>query len=331
MKDMRKSPLIIVTGGAGFIGSCFLWQLNQKGLNQIILIDESDSEAKEKNLRNKQFIDYIDKKDFIAKIKKNSFSKGVQAVFHIGACSSTTETSQDYLWQNNLEYSKTLCQWSLENNALFYYASSAAAYGNGSFGYSDDDKLTPKLKPLNLYGQSKQLFDLWAIENKIIKEITGFRYFNVFGPNEYHKKDMRSLVVKAFEQIKKDKKIRLFKSYKKEYADGEQKRDFIYIKDVIDLMWQFYQAPHIKGIYNLGAGKARTWNDLAKAIFTALNLPVNIEYIDMPKEIKDKYQYFTQADLTKLKSTGLKYNPLPLEESVKDYVINYLEKGFACL
>lgn len=328
---MAKSPIIILTGGAGFIGSCFLWKLNCKGYKNIIVVDEFDSRSREKNLAHKNFLDCLDKDNFIKKVEKRSFFKDFQAVFHIGACSSTTETNQDFLWQNNLEYSKTLCQWSLENKALFYYASSAATYGDGALGYSDDDKLTPQLKPLNLYGKSKQLFDLWAIENKITKEITGFRYFNVFGPNEYHKGNMRSLVVKAFEQIKKDGKIRLFKSYKKAYRDGEQKRDFIYVKDTVELMWEFYQNPQIKGIYNIGSGQARTWNDLASSIFKALNLPVKIEYIDMPEEIKDKYQYFTQANLTKLKSTGLKYNPATLEESVKDYAINYLEKGFAYL
>lgn len=328
---MQNKSHIILTGGAGFIGSCFLWKLNSEGYNNIIVVDELDSSLKEKNLVEKNFLDFLNKNDYIKKIQKNSFSKNIQAVFHIGACSSTTETNQDFLWQNNLEYSKTLCQWSLENKVQFYYASSAATYGDGNLGYSDKDSLISKLKPLNLYGKSKQLFDLWVIEKKIVDEVTGFRYFNVFGPNEYHKGTMRSLVVKAFEQIKKDSKIRLFKSYKKEYQDGEQKRDFIYVKDTIDLMWKFYQNPQIKGIYNIGNGQARTWNDLAKAIFKALKLPVNIEYIDMPEEIKDKYQYFTQADLTKLKKTKLKYQPLSLEDSVADYVLNYLEKKQAHL
>jgi len=327
----QDKKMIVLTGGAGFIGSCFLSKLNQLGEPQVLVVDHDDSEVKMANLKGKLFLDFVEKKNFIDEIKKGKFPKAVKAIFHIGACSSTTETDKEYLRQNNLEYSKTLAKWALDEKIPFFYASSAATYGAGEQGYSDADSQIPKLKPLNLYGQSKQDFDLWLLEKKLTNSVVGFKYFNVYGPNEYHKEEMRSLVVKAYQQIKKDKKIRLFKSYKPEFNDGEQKRDFVYIKDVVDLMWEFYQNQQLKGIYNVGSGRARTWNDLAKAIFTALNLPIKIEYIDMPEEIKDKYQYFTEADLSKLKKTGLKYSPRTLEVAVADYVQNYLEKDFAIL
>lgn len=316
---------VILTGGAGFIGSCFLWKLNQAGENIVIVVDELDSDLKKKNLEGKKYSEYLAKEDFIQKLCQGAISTQAKALFHIGACSSTMETDADYLKKNNFEYSKTLAEWALANNIPFYYASSAATYGDGGLGYSDDDSLTPKLKPLNLYGQSKHKFDAWLIENKLTDKVVGFRYFNVFGPNEYHKGEMRSLVVKAYEQIKRDGKIRLFKSYKPEYKDGEQKRDFVYIKDVVNLMYEFYHEGKVKGIFNVGTGKARTWNDLAKAIFTALDKKSNIEYIDMPELIKDKYQYFTQADLAKLKKTGINYSFTPLEEAIADYVKNYLD------
>jgi ADP-L-glycero-D-manno-heptose 6-epimerase len=324
-----SDDLIILTGGAGFIGSCFLSKLNQQGENNILVVDELGDALKEKNLLNKQFIDLIEKDSFIGQVKKRKIKSKVKAIFHIGACSSTMETNQDYLRENNYEYSKILAEWALEQGIWFHYASSAATYGDGSLGYSDEDSASFKLKPLNLYGNSKQMFDLWLINRKLTSKVIGYKYFNVFGPNEYHKGEMRSLVVKAYQQIKQDRKIRLFKSYKPEYKDGEQKRDFVYIKDVIDLMFAFYQHPEVKGIYNVGTGHARTWNDLAHAIFSALKLPLNIEYIDMPEQIKDKYQYFTQADLSKLKRSGLKYSFQSLEDSVADYVINFLEKGFS--
>lgn len=328
---MSKDDLIILTGGAGFIGSCFLAKLNQEGEKNIIVVDHLDSALKKKNLKEKTYKDYFDKKDFIKVLKEGKIPAAIKAVFHIGACSSTLETDANYLQQNNFEYSKILAEWALSSNVAYYYASSAATYGDGSLGYSDEDSAALKLKPLNLYGQSKQDFDLWVINNNLSNKIVGFKYFNVFGPNEYHKEEMRSLVVKAYEQIKKDGKIRLFKSYKPEYKDGEQKRDFIYIKDVINLMYNFYQNGRVKGIFNVGAGRARTWNDLAKAIFSALGMKPKIEYIEMPEQIKDKYQYFTEADLSKLMKTGVNYAITSLENSVADYVRNYLEKGFACL
>ncbi|MFH1347958.1 MAG: ADP-glyceromanno-heptose 6-epimerase [Candidatus Margulisiibacteriota bacterium] len=328
---MSKDDLIILTGGAGFIGSCFLWKLNQEDEKNIIVVDHNDSAVKMKNLDGKKYADYLEKDDFIKEVKRDKLPKNIKAIFHVGACSSTTETNAEYLESNNTEYSRILCGYSLIHNIPFYYASSAATYGDGSQGYSDEDKATPKFSPMNLYGKSKHDFDLWVIDHKLTDKVVGFKYFNVFGPNEYHKGDMRSVVVKAYEQIKKDGKMRLFKSYKPEYKDGEQKRDFVYIKDCVDLMYKFYQNGKVKGIFNLGTGKARTWNNLAKAIFSALGIPPNIEYIDMPEAIKDKYQYFTEADLGKLKRAGMRPKFTSLENAVEDYVKNYLEKDFARL
>lgn len=326
-----ENGLIILTGGAGFIGSCFLWKLNRENRSNIIVVDHLDSDIKKKNMDNKKYVDYFEKDDFIRDVKKGKKPKKVSAVFHIGACSSTMETNAEYLQRNNYEYSKILAEWALKEDIEYYYASSAATYGDGSLGYSDEDAASLKLAPLNLYGRSKQLFDLWLVTNDLTDKVVGWKYFNVFGPNEYHKEAMSSLVVKAYGQIKKDGKIRLFKSYKPEYGDGEQKRDFIYVKDAVDIMFKFYENKRVKGIFNLGTGQARTWNDLARAIFAALNSGPNIEYIDMPESIKDKYQYFTEADLTKLKKTGLDIKFTTLEDGVADYVKSYLEKGFARL
>ncbi|OGC15218.1 ADP-glyceromanno-heptose 6-epimerase [candidate division WOR-1 bacterium RIFOXYC2_FULL_37_10] len=323
--------MIILTGGAGFIGSCFLSKLNENGENDVIIIDNLGEDNKWKNLSGKSFFDYIAKDEFIENLNKFKPHKKIKAIFHIGACSCTTETDASYLIKNNYEYSKKLLIWALENNIPFYYASSAATYGDGRSGYSDSDENTLALLPLNMYGYSKHLFDLWVIKNKLSDKIVGFKYFNVFGPNEYHKGDMRSLVVKAYQQIKKDGKIKLFKSYNPAYKDGEQKRDFIYIKDVVELMYYFYSKTTVKGIYNVGTGKARTWNDLAKAIFSALGISPDIEYIEMPEAIKDKYQYFTQADTSKLRSSNINIAFTSLENSVADYVGNYLEKGFSCI
>ncbi|MFA6431087.1 MAG: ADP-glyceromanno-heptose 6-epimerase [Candidatus Margulisiibacteriota bacterium] len=318
---------IVVTGAAGFIGSDFIWKLNQEGESDILAVDFFGGKKESKNLAGKHLLDYLEADTFIEKINKGLFNKNTKAIFHIGACSSTTETDEAYLSKNNYEYTKSLAIWALDNKVPFYYASSAATYGDGSNGYSDADSSILTLKPLNLYGNSKQLFDLWLLNHKLTDKVVGFKYFNVFGPNEYHKGDMRSVVLKGFEQIKKEGKIRLFKSYRPDYMNGEQKRDFVYIKDVVDLMYAFYLNGSVKGIYNVGTGKARSWNDLASAIFSALNLPVNIEYIDMPENLKEKYQYFTEADLNKLNHCGIAFNPLPLEKSVADYVKNYLDKG----
>ncbi len=317
---------IVVTGGAGFIGSCLVWKLNSAGLSDIIVVDHLDSSRKWRNLAGKEVQDCVDKDKFILDLEKNKFKGKLDAVIHMGACSSTLETNLTYLMENNYMYSKRLAQWCLGARVQFLYASSAATYGNGDFGYSDDDKATLKLKPLNMYGYSKQLFDLWLIKNRLSNKVAGFKFFNVFGPNEYHKEEMRSVIAKNFDSVVKEKKIRLFRSYRNDFADGEQKRDFIYVKDAVDIVYYFLEHKSKKGIFNAGSGKARSWNDLAKAMFGALGLKPNIEYIDMPLEIRGKYQYFTQADLRKLKSTGFKHKFHSLEDAVKDYA-GYLKDG----
>jgi ADP-L-glycero-D-manno-heptose 6-epimerase len=317
---------IVVTGGAGFIGSCLVWKLNSQGLTDIIVVDHLDSSRKWRNLVGKEVLDYIDKDKFLVDLEKNKFKGRLDAVIHMGACSSTLETNATYLMENNYMYSKRLAQWCLGQKVQFLYASSAATYGSGEFGYSDEDKFTLKLKPLNMYGYSKQLFDLWLIKNRLASKVVGFKFFNVFGPNEYHKEEMRSVIAKNFETIVKEKKIRLFKSYKKEYSDGQQKRDFIYVKDAVDIVYYFLEHKSKKGIFNVGSGNARSWNDLARAIFSALGIKPKIEYIEMPPEIRDKYQYFTQADLKKLKRAGCKHKFMSLEAAVKDYV-GYLKDG----
>jgi len=318
---------IVVTGGAGFIGSNVVKSLNELGEDKIFIVDNLDKSEKWKNLVTLNFEDYIHKDIFLDEIKKGSFDGSVKAIIHLGARSSTTEQDVDFLMKNNYEYTKELAKWSIKNNVRFIYASSAATYGDGSKGFSDAHETIPKLKPLNAYGFSKQIFDLWALKNKILDKIVGLKYFNVYGPGEYHKGDMRSMVLKAYEQIKRDGKIRLFKSYKPEYKDGEQLRDFIYVKDAVDMTLFFLEKPELNGIFNIGTGQPRSWNDLARAVFSSLKMELNIEYIDMPEEIKDKYQYFTKAEMKKIKDAGYEKPLTSLEEAVKDYILNYLEKN----
>jgi ADP-L-glycero-D-manno-heptose 6-epimerase len=245
----------------------------------------------------------------------------------MGACSSTTETNASYLIKNNYEYTKILARWTTDADIRFIYASSAATYGDGSAGFADDEEKIHTLKPLNMYGYSKQLFDLWAQRKGMLKKIVGLKYFNVFGPNEYHKADMRSFVLKAFEQINSTGKVRLFKSHKPEYKDGEQLRDFLYIKDAVDMTLFFFDNPKINGLFNIGTSNARSWNDLVNAVFDAMGQKTKIEYIDMPDSIRNQYQYFTQADTTKIKQAGYNKKITSLEDAVKDYVQNYLQKN----
>ena len=244
----------------------------------------------------------------------------------MGACSSTTCTDADYYIKNNYEYSKCLAEWALSKRAKFLYASSAATYGNGASGYSDSLDIIYDLKPLNMYGYSKHMFDLWAIENKVLDKITGIKFFNVYGPNEYHKEDMRSVICKTFSCVKEKGVIELFKSHKEGYAHGGQKRDFIYIKDAVEVMYYLFCNPNKTGIFNLGTGIAGTWNDIANAMFKALDKKPNIKYIEMPEKLKPKYQYYTQADMSKLKETGCNYEFMSLGKAVMDYM-EYLADG----
>jgi len=316
--------MLVVTGGAGFIGSAMIWKLNQAGLRDILVVDALDTSDKWRNLVNRKFADYLDRQDFLDRLTAGQLPGPIEAIVHMGACSSTTERDAQFLMENNYRYTRRLAEWALAHQVRFLYASSGATYGDGSLGYSDEDGATLRLKPLNLYGYSKQLFDLWAVNSGAAGRIVGLKFFNVFGPNEYHKGDMRSVVHKAFGQIRETGRVRLFKSCRADYADGEQERDFVYVKDVTEVMGWFLQNPGVNGIFNVGTGRARTWNDLARAVFAALGKPAKIEYFEMPEILKDRYQYHTQADASKLHRAGYPGAFRPLEEAVDDYVRNYL-------
>lgn len=316
--------MIIVTGGAGFIGSAIVWRLNQFGENKIIIVDELGTDEKWKNLVSLKFDDFVHKDDFISMVVDRDIPFEIEAIIHMGANSSTTEKDADHLFSNNYLCTKELAKYCLEKNLRFIYASSAATYGDGSLGFDDDENKLETLRPLNMYGYSKQLFDLWAKRNGAFNKIVGLKYFNVYGPNEYHKGDMRSVVHKAFEQIRDTGKVKLFKSMNPKYKDGEQLRDFIYIKDAVNMTLYFLDKPAVNGLFNLGTGKSRTWNDLVKSIFIATNKPANIEYIDLPSHLREKYQYFTEANMNKIKKAGYNSSITALEDGVADYVKNYL-------
>ncbi|MCK4463129.1 MAG: ADP-glyceromanno-heptose 6-epimerase [Candidatus Omnitrophica bacterium] len=310
--------MIILTGGAGFIGSAFLWKLNKEGINDIIVVDHLAETDKWRNLLGKRFQDYIQKDDFLHLVEKNKLQKP-RYVVHMGACSSTTLTDTNYFIKNNYEYSKILAQWALRHRAPFLYASSAATYGNGRLGYDDNNETTYKLRPLNMYGYSKQLFDLWVLNNGFENKVTGLKFFNVFGPNEYHKGEMMSVICKRFSDVRDKRLMRLFKSYRDDYKAGEQKRDFIYIKDAVEVMYYLFNNPDKTGIFNLGTGVARSWNDLARAMFAALGKQGKIEYIEMPESLRPRYQYFTQAKMDKLRKAGCDFKFRSFEDSIKDY------------
>jgi ADP-L-glycero-D-manno-heptose 6-epimerase len=318
--------MIVVTGGAGFIGSAIIWKLNKRGINSIIIVDELGKDDKWKNLLGLNYEDFIHKDEFISMILLRNVPFKISTIIHMGACSSTTEKDADYLMNNNVHYSQKLAKYSLANGIRFIYASSAATYGDGSNGYEDDDSSLNSLHPLNMYGYSKHIFDTWIKRNGFMDKVVGLKFFNVYGPNEYHKGEMRSVVLKAFEQVRDTGKVKLFKSYKPEYRDGEQKRDFIFVKDAVDMTLHFYENPKYNGLFNIGTGRAQTWLDLVYSVFEALGKPVNIEFIDMPDEIRSKYQYFTEADTTKIKLAGYDKKIMNLREGVTDYIKNYLLK-----
>ncbi len=313
--------MIVVTGAAGFIGSCLVAKLNELGITDLIVVDhyDDDNDPKKKNLAGKKYVRYFDKAEYLKLLRRDAFDYDVSCIFHMGACSSTTLQDADYFEKNNYEYSCQVANWALKYNVHLIYASSAATYGDGEIGYSDDEALIPKLKPLNLYGLSKQKFDVWVLENKYQTKMVGLKFFNVFGPNEYHKDDMRSVVAKAYDGVVSEGVMRLFKSYNPAYKDGEQKRDFIYVKDVVDVMIFLMQNPKINGIFNLGTGRACTWNELANALFKAVGKKPNIEYIAMPEILKPRYQYFTQATMNKLRAAGYTKAFTSLEQSIADY------------
>jgi len=319
--------MIVVTGGAGFIGSAIVQKLNHRGISKILVVDDLDHEEKEKNLNAVKFSDLQGKADFLQTIQSRSQTPPATAILHMGACSSTTETDREFLTRNNFEYTRDLAEFALERGIRFIYASSAATYGDGAEGYLDDESRLDSLSPLNLYGESKQRFDLWAREKGAFDKIVGLKYFNVYGPNEYHKGDMQSLVRKGFFQVQETGKMRLFKSCKPEYSDGGQERDFLYIKDAVAMTLFFLDRPEVGGLFNVGSGKARNWNNLAHALFSALEKEPDIEYIEMPPSIRDQYQYHTQAEMGKIRKAGYDAPITSLEDGVKDYVRNFLLPG----
>ncbi len=314
---------IIVTGGAGFIGSAIVWRLNELGHDDILIVDRLDETDKWKNLAPLRFTDYIDADDFIDDL--GDF-KDTNVIFHMGACSSTTETDADYMLRNNYQYTKDLAEFAVANDIRFIYASSAATYGDGSAGMEDGTEDLNNLRPLNVYGYSKHLFDQYAERNSMFEKIVGLKYFNVFGQNENHKGDMRSLVNKAFGQIQETGKLKLFKSANPDYGDGEFGRDFVYVKDAVEMTLHFIENK-IGGLFNVGSGRMNSWNALADATFRALDRPKKVEFIEMPEHLRDKYQYHTQADLTHIRDAGYKAETTPLDEAVADYVRNYLVPG----
>ncbi len=316
--------MIIVTGGAGLIGSAFVSRLNDEGIADVIIVDNLGESSKWKNLVNLSYVDYLHKMDFMEQLQMGEFDDQIDVIVHMGACSSTTETDADYLMENNYRYTRYLAEWTIANNVRFIYASSAATYGNGEHGYSDSEDIIQLLRPRNMYGYSKHVFDLWAIRSGATANIAGLKFFNVYGPNEYHKGSMRSMIHKAFEQVRDTGSISLFKSYRDEYPDGGQMRDFIYVKDAVECIWWLMNHPEVNGVFNVGTGTARTWNDLANAVFTAMKIKPEINYIDMPDELQGAYQYYTQAEMNKLKEAGCGIEPFSLEEGVADYIRNYL-------
>ena len=319
------SQSFIVTGGAGFIGCNIAAALNARGYENVLIVDELNHDAKDANLSTLRYRAFLDKTVFRRDLLAGRIAP-VDTVFHLGACSSTTETDADYLADNNVAYTRDLCNWCLQHGVRFIYASSAATYGDGSLGYSDDEGLMRQLAPLNLYGQSKQDFDLWALDNGLLDRIAGLKYFNVYGPHEDHKGDMRSVVNKAYAQIRETDELALFRSHRPDYEDGRQDRDFVYVKDAVAATLFFHDHPEVSGLFNCGTGQARTWHDLALAIFATMDREPNIRFIDMPEAIRDKYQYHTEADMTRLRAAGYTAPFTSIEDGVREYVQGYLAK-----
>jgi len=321
--------MLIVTGGAGLIGSAMIWQLNSRGIDDILVVDHlGNTTDKWKNLAPLRFDDYMEKDDFRDKMSAGKFNNSkIEGIIHFGACSATTERDASYLVENNFRTTAMIAQFAVERNIRMVYASSCATYGDGLQGYDDDENTIEQLRPLNMYGYSKQMFDLWAKRRGMLKNITGCKFSNIYGPNERHKAEMRSVALRSWEQIKAGGKMQLFRSYRKEYADGEQLRDFLYVKDAVAMVEFLFNDPKAAGLYNIGSGKAESWNALVTAAFNALNMPVNIEYIDMPETLRDRYQYYTCAKIDKLRSAGYDSPLTTLADAVKDYLVNYLEPG----
>ncbi len=319
-----KGP-IVVTGAAGFIGRNVVAELNRRGRRDLILVDKLGTDERWQNLVGLQFDDLVEPAAFLAAVEGGTARAGT--VIHLGACSATTERDASYLLENNYRYTRTLCAWCLGIGARFVYASSAATYGDGAKGYDDADAVTPTLAPLNMYGYSKHLFDLWALSSGAMGRIAGMKYFNVYGPFEDHKGSMRSVVNKSYARIASGQDVELFRSDRPEYADGEQMRDFIYVRDAVDVTLFLAADGAPSGLFNCGTGQARTWLDLARALYQAMGREPRIRMIDMPAELKAKYQYFTQAEMGKLRRAGYGKPFTSLEDGVADYVRTHLAKG----
>jgi len=316
--------MIILTGGAGFIGSVLLKRLNDEGHTDILIVDSLDTSEKWKNLVGKKFEDYCHKDDFLEFLEEDIEKEDIEAIIHLGACTSTTEHDMDYLIANNYHFSQELAEWCFWAEKPFIYASSASIYGDGSNGFSDENSHNDSYRPLNAYGFSKYLFDQWLIQHKFDELCIGFRFFNVFGPNEYHKGEMASLIYKAYNQVLDTGELQLFRSANPQYSDGEFTRDFIYVKDCVDVLMWSLSNPDSKGIFNLGTGKAHSWNKLAEALFSSLGREQKIQYVAMPEEIRSSYQYFTQAEMQRLRDAGYSKAFTEFELAVKDYVQVYL-------
>jgi len=317
---------IIVTGAAGFIGSCLVGKLNNKGFRDIVLVDDFSQSRKENNYKNKAFVEMVDRNHFKTWI--DDHANEVELVFHLGARTDTTETDRSVFERLNLNYSKMIWDACAHYGIRLIYASSAATYGMGEHGYSDDHALVEKLLPLNAYGESKNDFDKWALVKEEKPPFwAGIKFFNVYGPNEYHKGRMASVIFHAYHQVMSTGRVKLFRSHHPDYKDGEQLRDFIFVKDVVDVLFYLMIRGKESGLYNLGTGKARTFLDLAKAVFRSLDLPENIEFIDTPPDIREKYQYFTEAKMAKLRSAGFENEFYTLEEGVEEYVVEFLKNN----
>lgn len=318
--------MIIVTGGAGFIGSCIVRTLNDAGIDDIVIVDNISTTDKWLNMRNKKYVEYVHKSEFLEKLQSY---EDVTAIIHMGAQSATTERDFDYLWKNNFEYSKTLWKYCAEKQISFIYASSAATYGDGAEGF--DDKMNiDQLLPLNGYGYSKQFFDLWINHQakEFPKQYVGLKFFNVYGPNEYFKGSMASMIFHGYKQIKESGKVKLFKSCNPNYEDGGQLRDFVYVKDICSVIYWLLLNPQVSGLFNVGTGRAQSFRELAEATFHALGLKTNIEYVDMPEHLKKRYQYYTQAEMNKLGEAGYDKKFMDIEAGAKDYVLMHLNQEF---
>ena len=317
--------MYIVTGGAGMIGSAMIWKLNSLGITDILVVDNLGTSEKWKNLVNRNFLEYMPREIFLERVLTGTLPSPIKGIFHMGACSATTERDIDFLFRNNLEYTKALVQYAQSNGIRCINASSAATYGNGSQGFSDAPETLERLKPLNGYGYSKHLVDLWAKRTGAQAHFVSLKFFNVYGPNEYHKGNMRSVAVKAFAEVNETGTIRLFASDNPAYTDGGQMRDFIYVKDCVEAMWWLMEHPTVTGVFNLGTGKARTWNDMARALFKAMGKKECIEYTPLPEQLHGKYQYFTEATMDRLVAAGCPMPRYSLEEGIADYVTAYLQ------